>query len=112
MLYVISAILVFLLIYTFPIVKVCGDSMFPTLYDGDIILTCRLYKLKVDSVYVYESPEEKGKFVIKRLKDISDGRLYLVGDNLDNSYDCRHYGPVRGSSIKCKYLCILRKVLN
>lgn len=100
-----------ILAYLFPIVKVCGNSMYPTFSEGDIIITSRIYKKpELGSVYIYESPYEKGRFVIKRLHCISRAGFYFLGDNPDDSYDSRHYGAVRGSNIKCKYITTLRKV--
>lgn len=93
----------------FPLIQVCGDSMYPTYLDGEIIIGTRLFrksKLKVGDVIVYTSPRDKDRVVIKRISKIMQAKecpyFYCLGDNADHSYDSRHYGYISSKSIKCK----------
>lgn len=114
MLWVVLAILVLViafLIYAFPVIQVCGDSMYPTFNDGDIILGCRLLKdFKVGNVFIYTPPVGE-KYVIKRLTQISSitGKLFFEGDNSDNSYDSRMYGYISRDKIVAQYLLTIHK---
>lgn len=105
---VLVAILLFVL-SLFPIVKICGDSMYPTLKDGEYYIgrvVFRKKKCKVARIYVFRPPyfDEEQKFVIKRLTYISTDeqgclRYFFEGDNREHSYDSRSYGFVSPSSV-------------
>lgn len=109
---IIIGVILFLIIYhLFPIIKVCGDSMFPTYFDDEIIFGSRVYrksKLKVGDVILYKSPMEKNRVVIKRISSImNDGRtlyFYCLGDNADHSYDSRYYGYVSSKNLVCRVI--------
>ena len=103
---VLIALVVALLMYMLPLIQVCGDSMYPTFNDGDIILGCRLYHTKKESIYVYRPPLGE-KYVIKRLKHINPSnphKLFFEGDNSRNSYDSRMYGYVSQNKLVAKYV--------
>lgn len=104
-----SAIFVGLVLYVFPLVQVCGDSMSPNLNDGDIILTCRLFDLISGGVYVFKSPVDE-KYVIKRLSSISaTGKLFFEGDNSEYSYDSRMYGYISKDKVVSRYILTIYK---
>ncbi len=93
--------------YLFPLAKVIGHSMHPTLHDGDIILCCRIPVIfeifKANRMYVFQS--ESGVLAIKRLRDCVTRRpslkkvVYLLGDNPEESYDSRQYGYIKAEHI-------------
>ena len=93
------------LLFFFPLVQVCGYSMFPTFTDGQFLFSKRVLhksKCKVGEVYVYIPPyaSEGEKFVIKRLDHINDkGEYYFLGDNSSDSYDSRYYGYVKSHNV-------------
>ena len=100
-------ILVAVIYYLFPIITICGCSMFPTYIDGEIIFATRLYrksKLKAGDVVVYYAPNEKRRIVIKRIAEIDTnvGVMYCLGDNADESCDSRVYGYVSLNRLICK----------
>lgn len=102
-------LLAFLFLSLFPIVQICGYSMFPTLSDGEFYMSRRVFrksKCKVGKIYVYRPPyeSEEEKFVIKRLAYIKDGKYYFLGDNADDSYDSRYYGYVSSKNVVAQLL--------
>lgn len=110
---IIVAVVAFLF-YVFPFIQVCGDSMYPTFHNGDIILGCRLFSFKIGVVYVFTPPippTEEGGYVIKRLTHISPqtGKLFFKGDNADHSYDSRMYGYVSREKVIAKYLFTIHR---
>ena len=110
-LYVLLAIILLFLVflYFFPLVQICGYSMFPTMTDNEFYLGKRVFlkkKCKVGEIYVYIPPyEDRGeRYVIKRLSEIytaPDGTIkyYFLGDNTEDSYDSRYYGFVDSRSV-------------
>ena len=66
-----------------------GDSMLPTLRQGQLVLFASGRAAKVgDIVMVRHNGVEK----IKRVARLEGGRVYLLGDNPDASTDSRHFG--------------------
>ena len=93
-----------LLYILFPVVRVCGNSMYPTLKDGEIYIGRRVFrktKCKANEIYVFKPPYESDeeRFVIKRLISIKDGKYFFTGDNANESYDSRSYDYVNSSNI-------------
>lgn len=73
--------------------KVFGNSMFPTLKEGQEVLTFNWSKIKIRDIVVVKGEK------IKRVQKIMGSKVYLVGDNLVESTDSRHFGPVDRSQI-------------
>lgn len=100
----------FVVYHLFPLIQVCGDSMYPTYLDGEIIFGTKLYrksKLKKGDIIVYKSPREN-RIVIKRIDHITYIRgvyqFYCLGDNADHSYDSRAYGYISSKNLVCKVI--------
>jgi nickel-type superoxide dismutase maturation protease len=80
-----------------------GKSMNPTLKDGEVVLVDREAEIKVGDIVVAKHPLEQNSEVVKRVERINEkGHYFLVGDNLENSTDSRHYGAVTKEYIKGK----------
>lgn len=79
-------------------VKVNGDSMWPTLRDGDIVrfemINPKL--IKPNLVVLFKHPFKKDFNLIKRISTIVDGEVFLVGDNPDPnaSEDSHNFGRI------------------
>lgn len=109
-------ITVFLLIFLFPIVRVEGDSMFPTFREGKLLLCRRLFrfnrnKCKKNCIYVIHlRDEEDGSpyFIVKRLKDAYPvcGKVCydFRGDNTVVSYDSRQHGLFSSDAVVAKVI--------
>ena len=81
--------------------RVQGDSMLPSLHDGDIILVAKYpvvvqHKFEAGSVYVLKSPSDPDKLLVKRLLALSgasfrvhipSGHAWIRGDNRIASQD-------------------------
>lgn len=116
-LFIIVAVIVLGLIlhFLFPLIQVCGNSMYPTYHDGEILIGCRLFskkRRKVGEVIVYHSPDNK--VVIKRIEEVVNSTrgcklYYCLGDNSDESYDSRYYGAISSKKLVCRILNQRRK---
>lgn len=61
------------------LIRVRGDSMEPTLYDGDILLVDnRIDRVIDDSIYIIQADHH---LVVKRLQQAIDGSLLVISDN-------------------------------
>jgi signal peptidase I len=94
-------------------VAVAGDSMSPTLLDGDwLVVSWAAPKLKERKVYVIERADRPGVFVIKRLLEIgsgeSAGKVWVEGDN-KASTDSRKWGWISESELRGRVLFRYKK---
>lgn len=77
-----------------------GDSMIPTLANGDKVLVRPAVSVTVGDLVVAKHPYRSDVKVVKRVGNVSgDGRLTLVGDNPTESSDSRTFGTVSIESI-------------
>ena len=84
----------------FPIARFRVDdrSMEPTLASGDFVLvnrwSDRRRHLAQGDIVVVQDPEVPGRFLVKRIADVSASGAFVVGDNAVLSRDSRAFGPV------------------
>lgn len=107
--------------YLFPFAKVFGESMLPTLHEGQVLLCKRLFpkengldKIDKNAIYVFKAPyDEENRLVIKRACDSVrvNGITYVqfLGDNPEKSYDSRMYGFVHSKNVVAKVLITLTR---
>ena len=78
--------------------RVDGFSMAPTLVPGDLVLItprqARATLPALGSIVVARHPDRPATRIIKRLADVQDGGLVLLGDNPGASTDSRQFGVV------------------
>lgn len=85
-----------------------GKSMNPTLYDGESVLVDPNAEIKAGDIVIAKHPIEQVTKVAKRVKSINErGHYFLIGDNLEDSEDSRHYGAVTREYIKGKVVARL-----
>lgn len=83
--------------------------MSPILNDGDVVLVDRGAEIEVGNIVVAKHPIEQNSEVIKRIERIDvRGNYFLIGDNLEDSNDSRHFGAVTRDYIKGKVVARLR----
>lgn len=82
--------------------------MNPTLKDGETVLVDRTAKIGVGDIVVAKHPVEQRSEIVKRIERINKrGHYFLVGDNLEDSNDSRHFGAVAREYIKGKVVARL-----
>jgi nickel-type superoxide dismutase maturation protease len=85
-----------------------GKSMNPMLKDGEVVLVDRSAKIEVGDIVVVKHPSEQNSEIVKRVERINErGHYFLVGDNLEESNDSRHFGAVAREYIKGKVVARL-----
>lgn len=82
--------------------RVVGDSMLPTLKPGQIVVAIRLtQRLKPGQVIIFE---RQGREQIKRIAQLRDGRVYVLGDNPGRSTDSRTIGWIAHADVRARVL--------
>lgn len=80
-----------------------GKSMNSTLKDGEVVLVDREAEIEVGDIVVAKHPSEQNSEIVKRVERINEyGHYFLIGDNLEDSNDSRHFGAVAREYIKGK----------
>jgi nickel-type superoxide dismutase maturation protease len=88
------------------VVVVAGRSMAPTLRPGDFLLVRYGGRpARPGDVVLARRPDRAELLVIKRLRQrLSDGRLWLAGDNPSHSDDSRLFGAVAPEAVLARVL--------
>tara|TARA_B100000900_G_scaffold403710_1_gene411144 strand:- start:1120 stop:1404 length:285 start_codon:yes stop_codon:yes gene_type:complete len=80
-------------------VTIRGNSMWPTLTEGQEILATKYYgqKIKVGQIIVFKHPFDNTLIAVKRVKAVDDGLLFVEGDNPDPtaSNDSHNFGLLK-----------------
>ena len=86
-----------------------GDSMLPTLKNGDAVLIAPNTKLAVGDIVLAQHPFKRSVKILKRIGEIdAQGNYFLVGDNPSESTDSRTFGAISLKSILGKAVCRLK----
>src|SRR3990167_9766968 len=71
---------------------VSGNSMTPTLHSGQDVLSINWFvNPKVGDIVVIK---KSGKEMVKRIEKVEDDKVFVIGDNPEESTDSRDFGPV------------------
>jgi nickel-type superoxide dismutase maturation protease len=76
--------------------RVEGVSMAPTYGHGKLVLAWRWRRPKVGDVVIVRHHRLE---LIKRIHQLEDNKVFLLGDNPQESTDSRHYGWLPARSI-------------
>lgn len=83
-----------------------GDSMAPTLTNGDVVLVKPGSKVGVGDIVLAAHPYRSSVNILKRVAAIGeDGALTLIGDNAAASTDSRTFGALPHGKIVGKVVC-------
>ena len=89
----------------YAVAVVDGASMEPHLYAGDCVLIRRGMRARVGDVVLVRRPDRPELLVVKRVREVlSDGRIWLAGDNPAASDDSRAFGAVPSSAVQGRVL--------
>lgn len=84
----------------FRIFCVEGDSMFPVLKAGDLVLINPYAELQIGDIVLAQHPFKQSVKIIKRIAEILNSEKYfLLGDNLSESSDSRSFGAISAKDI-------------
>jgi nickel-type superoxide dismutase maturation protease len=91
--------------FPFTVAVVAGTSMQPQLYDGDCVVIRRGSRARIGDVVLARRPDRISLLVVKRVREVlSDGDVWLAGDNPAASDDSRLFGPVSRDAIEGRVL--------
>ena len=94
------------------IFEVEGESMLPTLKQGDLVLINYEAKPKENDIVLAHHPLEKGAKLLKRIWKITpDNKYILIGDNLFQSTDSRDFGELPATDILGKAEAKVKKFI-
>ena len=89
-------------------IRVEGDSMSPLLNSGDLVLVDPRAPIKPGDIVLARHPFRSSVRILKRLISVeADGRLYLTGDNPNESSDSRSFGTVSSADLLGKVIARL-----
>lgn len=78
------------------LIKAKGDSMEPTIHDGDLLLIdTRIDSIKDDSLYIVQADHH---LIVKRIQQDWDGSLIVISDN--PRYEKRIISPEQAKEVK------------
>jgi nickel-type superoxide dismutase maturation protease len=87
--------------FPFGVAVVAGGSMQPHLYAGDCVLLRRGPRARLGDVILLRRPDQPDLLVVKRVQEVlSDGRLWVAGDNPLASDDSRTFGPITPNAVQ------------
>ena len=81
------------------IFRVKDHSMEPTINEGDYVVVSRIHAaLRIGDIVILTHPTN-GQCIIKRVKGIDSGLVFVVGDNQKVSEDSRAFGSIKTGKI-------------
>lgn len=81
--------------------RVVGHSMVPALPPNTLVIGIKTRVLKPGHIVIIE---HEGKEKIKRIDQIKDNQIYVLGDHPETSKDSRHFGWLDITAAKAKII--------
>jgi nickel-type superoxide dismutase maturation protease len=70
--------------------RVVGTSMYPKLRPGQVLLATPVFRrIMPGQVVIFD---QGGRQKVKRVEEVKDNQVFVIGDNLNASTDSRHFG--------------------
>lgn len=91
----------------FVIRRVEGLSMLPTFRHGNIVVGWRFRRPRVGDVVIAKHHRVE---LIKRVSELQDGKVFLLGDNSEESTDSRQFGWLPSHAIVAVVVTLRRTV--
>ena len=80
-----------------------GESMSPTLLPGESLLVqddfYKYHPLQVGDIILLQHPTQSDLIMVKRIHQIKDTEILVLGDNPSKSTDSRDFGFIKNSNI-------------
>lgn len=110
-----------ILLGLFEPVRIRGESMLPTLADGDFLaVTTRMGAVRRGVIVVIARPDHPSAELVKRVvavpgdlipfpgsrATLGPDQYWVVGDNADASTDSRDFGPIDACHLRAQALCV------
>jgi nickel-type superoxide dismutase maturation protease len=90
-------------------VRVVGNSMEPSLRSGDRVIVDPKAAIEPGDIVLSRHPYRSSVRILKRLRSVEpDGRIFLTGDNPDDSTDSRSFGTVSRTDLLGKVVARLK----
>lgn len=88
--------------------RIQGNSMLPELKDGDEVLVNPNEPYQIGDIVVAQHPFKQSVVLIKRISEIDESSVYLIGDNPAESTDSRTLGKIPRKDILGKVVHLLK----
>lgn len=70
--------------------RVVGTSMYPKLRPGQVLFATPVFRRIVPGQVVIF--DHAGRQKVKRVEEVKNNQVFVIGDNLNASTDSRHFG--------------------
>lgn len=88
--------------------RIQGNSMLPELKDGDEVLVTPNETYQIGDIIVAQHPFKQSVVLIKRISELDENSVYLIGDNPAESTDSRTLGKIPRKDILGKVIHLLK----
>ncbi len=88
--------------------QISGNSMAPFYCDGDIVSVdlsaYRDHEINVGDIVLAAHPYIRNHYIVKKVTEVAEEKVFLLGINQEESTDSRHFGKISKEKIIGKIL--------